>query len=90
LVSPHRRSTDVPGLAPSDRVVECPDGFLDRRVVVVAVGLVDVDCVHPQAVEAIVEFLFDRFPREPPRVGVVVVHLEVTLRGDDRLVASPF
>jgi hypothetical protein len=51
------------------------------------VGLIEVDRVHPEPVERGVQFLLDGLPREPARVGVVVVHLEVTLRRDDALLA---
>jgi len=52
------------------------------------VNLVQVERVHAEAVERRVEFLLDGLPREATGVGVVLVHLEEHLRGDDHLVPT--
>ena len=53
LVGVHRRRASVANPAPSNGVVEGSQRRLDRCVVVPAVGLVEVDRLHPQSVETV-------------------------------------
>jgi len=87
LVGPHRGGAEVPYLPAPHGVVERGQRLLDRRVVVPPVDLIQVDRVHPEPIEAVLQLLFDRLPREPARVRVRLVHLAVHLGGDGEPVA---
>jgi hypothetical protein len=65
-----------------NQVVEGPQGLLKRRVFVVAVALVEVDVVDPEALERVVALLGDVLAREPTVVWSVP-HREVHLRGKE-------
>src|SRR3954454_19865450 len=58
--------------------------LLQRRLLVVAMALVEVDVVHPQALQRAVDLLVDLLAREP---SVLVRHREVELGGDAEGVA---
>lgn len=53
------RDTDVVAFARTDDVGEGAHGFFQRRLVVVAMGLVDIDVVHLQAPERAVDGFHD-------------------------------
>jgi len=81
-MGPHRGRAEIADLFPANGVVEDPYRLLDGGLVVPAVGLVEVDRLHPQAIEAVRELLLDGLPREPARVRVLV-HPPVDRGGDD-------
>ena len=60
---------------------------VDQYLWVPVMNLIEVDRVHPEAIEAVCEFLFDRLAREPLGVRIVRSHLSSDLRGDDLFVA---
>jgi len=62
----HRRGAEVPGLAGLDHVVQRLERLLDRRGVVPAVDLVEVDVIGAQPPQARVDLRQDRL-RESPR-----------------------
>jgi hypothetical protein len=82
----HRRRADVARLAGLDDVVERLERLLDRRAVVPAVDLVEVDVVHAQAAKAVVDLGHDRSAGQAAAVGALM-HLAVDLGGDHHLVA---
>ena len=61
---------DVVDLALADEVVEGPHGLFERGLVVVAVGLEQIDVVGLQPLQRRVERLDDVLAREAPVVGV--------------------
>ncbi len=61
--------------------------FLDRRVVVPTVDLVEIDVIHAEAAQARVDLGEDRFARQPGAVRAGA-HPAINLGGDDDLVAA--
>jgi len=61
--------------------------LLDRRRVIKAVDLVEVDVVHPEPRQAGVDLGEDRLARQPGAVGARP-HAPIDLGGDDDLVAA--
>ena len=68
LPGEHRRGADVAGLARLHDVVQGLQRLLDRRLVVPAVDLVQVDVVGAEPPEARVDLRQDRLPRQAPAV----------------------
>src|SRR5918997_2775743 len=68
-------------LALPDEVVERPHGLLERRLLVVAVALVEVHVFHPETPERRVALLRDVLAREAPVVRPLP-HRKVDLRGE--------
>jgi hypothetical protein len=65
----HRRGAEVAGLAGLHDVVEGLERLLDRRRVVHAVDLVEVDVVGAEPAEAVVDLGEDRLARQTGAVG---------------------
>ena len=68
LLGPPLRDAHVQHLALADQVVEGAQGLLQRRLVVVAVGLVQVDVVGPQPAQRAVRGLHDVLAGQAPVV----------------------
>ena len=83
----HRRGADVAGLAGLDDVVQRFERLLDRRVVVQAVDLVEIDVVHAEPAQAVVDLGHDRLARQAGAVRAGA-HPAIDLGGDDDLVAA--
>ncbi|MNN57154.1 hypothetical protein D3C81_1721230 [compost metagenome] len=58
----HRRGADIACFAGLHHVVERFQGFFDRRVVIPAVNLQDIDIVHAKASQAVVDRTQDLRP----------------------------
>ena len=82
----HRGGAEVAGLAGPDHVVQRLHRLLDRRVVVPAVDLVEVDVVDAEPGQRGVDLAHDRDPGQPGPVGPGS-HPAVHLGRDDHLVA---
>ena len=65
LIGPHRTRPDVSHLAASDEIVQGLHCFLDRRFLVEAVYLQQVDIVGLEALERSVHGVEDRCSRKP-------------------------
>jgi hypothetical protein len=81
LLGPPLGDPDVQRLAGADHVGERLHRLLERRLVVVAVGLVEVDVVQAQAPQRRVDALADVLARQADVVGAVA-HGAVDLRED--------
>ncbi len=82
----HAARADVAGFAGSHDVVERGKRFFDRRFVIPAVDLVEVDVIGAEAAEAVIDFGEDCFAREAGAVDIGP-HAAVDLRGEDDRVA---
>jgi hypothetical protein len=87
LLGPPLRDPDVERLAGADDVGERLHRLLERRLVVVAVGLVEVDVVQAEAPQRGVDALPDVLAREADLVGTVA-HRPVDLGEDLQPVAG--
>ena len=86
----HAARADVASLAGLHHVVERGERFFDRRFVIPAMDLVEVDVVGAEAAEAVVDFGEDRFAREAGAVRVGP-HAAVDLGGEhDRIARGHF
>src|SRR5205823_4415565 len=61
--------------------------LLDRRVVVETVDLIEVDIIHAEPTQAVVDLGEDRFTRQPGAIGAGT-HPAIDFGGDDDLVAA--
>jgi hypothetical protein len=77
---------EIADLARLDQVVECFEGLLQRRGVVIAVDLVEVDVVGAEPGEAVIDLGHDRLAGEPFAVGAGP-HGVAQLGGDHHVVA---
>ena len=82
----HRRRADIAGLAGLDDIVQRFERLLDRRLVVPAMDLVEVDIIHAEAAEALIDLDHDRFARQAGAIGSGS-HAAVDFGRDDDLVA---
>ena len=82
----HAGSADVERLAGAHDVVQRAQRLFDRRVVIEAVDLIEVDVIGAEAAQAGVDGVVDVFAREAALVGVVAHRVE-DLGGDDDAVA---
>ena len=87
LIRVHARRADVARLAALHDVVQRFDRLLDRRVVVPAMDLIQIDVVGAEAAQRVVDRFHDVFARQAAVVRLVVPDREEDLRGDDDLVA---
>ena len=87
LPGEHGGGSDVARLAHAHHIVERLERFLDRRLVIPAVGLVQVEIVDAQAFEAGIDRTEDVLARKPALVGLSP-HRHVDLAGDHHLVAA--
>ena len=69
LPSVHRRGADIAGLAGLDDIVQRFERLLDRRLVVPAVDLVEVDIIHAEAAKTVVDLDHDRLARQAGAIG---------------------
>ncbi len=86
LPGEHRRGADIARLARLHDVVQRLHRFLDRRGIVPAVDLVEIDIVHPQPRQAVVHRLHQRLARQTARIGGLLPGQE-SLGRDHNLVA---
>ena len=82
----HRGSADVAGLAGADDIVQRLQRLLDRRIIVEAVDLIEIDIVDAEPGQAAVDAIHDVLARQAAVVDVGA-HRHVDLGGDDHLVA---
>src|ERR1051325_8065028 len=82
----HARGAEVAGLAGFDDVVQRLERLLDRRVMVEAVDLKEVDVLHAEAAEGGVDGVHDVLAGEAAAVRTLA-DLEEALRGDHRFLA---
>jgi hypothetical protein len=61
--------------------------LLDRRVAVETMDLIEVDIIHTEPTQAVVDLGEDRFARKPGAIGART-HPAVHLGGDDNLVSA--
>src|SRR5262249_54357332 len=61
--------------------------FLDRRVMVETVDLIEVDMIHAEPTQAIVDLDEDRLPRKPGTIRAGT-HPAINLGGDHNLIAT--
>src|SRR5437016_11084610 len=83
----HRRRADIAGLAGLDDVVQRFDRLLDRRVVVPAMDLIEIDVIGAEAPQARIDFGHDRLARQAGAIGARP-HPAIDLGSDDDLVSS--
>jgi len=83
----HRRGADVARLSRIDDIVERVKCLLDRRLVVPAMDLVEIEVISTETPEAGVDLLHDRLARQPMPVRSRA-HSAINLGGDDDFVAS--
>src|SRR5947199_10841648 len=81
----HRRRADIAGLAGLDDVVKRFERLLDRRVVVPAMDLVEVDVIRAEAPQARIDLAHDRLPGQAGAIGSRP-HPAIDLGSDDNLV----
>ena len=86
LPGPHARRADVARLAGAHDVVERQERFLDRRLGIPAMDLIEVHVVGPETAQRAVDGGHQVFPREPAIVRIVGHRVE-RLGGEDRMVA---
>ncbi len=83
----HRRRADIAGLAGLDDVVERFERLLDRRVVVPAMDLVEVDVIGAEALQARIDLAHDRLARKAGAIRSRP-HPAIDFGSDDNLVPS--
>jgi hypothetical protein len=82
----HRGGADIAGLACLDDIVQRLQRLLDRRRIVEAVDLVEIDVVGAEAAQAVVDLVEDRLARQAGAVGAGP-HAVEHLGGEHDLVA---
>src|SRR5205823_6639221 len=87
LPSIHRRGADIARLARLHDVVQCLERFLDRRLVIPAMNLVEVDVIHAEPAQAGVDLAHDCFARQAAAVRTGA-HPAIYLGRNDHLVAA--
>ena len=87
LPGPHRRSTDVTSLARLHHIMECFHGFFNWRGGVKAMNLIQVDVVHAQAAQAVVDLGHYCFAREACGIAPFA-HGAVNFGGYDNFIAK--
>src|SRR6266851_678168 len=87
LPSVHRRGADIACLARLDDIVQRLEGLLDRRFMVPAVDLIEIDVVGAETPEAGVDLHHDGLARQPSAIRPRT-HPAIDLGGDDDLVAT--
>src|SRR6516164_5127849 len=88
LPSVHRGGADIARFTGLNDIVQRFEHLLDRRVVVETMDLIEVDIIHTEPTQAVVDLGEDRFSRKPGAIGAGT-HPAVHLGGDDNLVAAP-
>ena len=83
----HRRGADIAGLAGLHDIVQRFERLLDRRLVVETVDLIEVDIVHAEPAQAVVDLGEDRLARQAGAIGAGT-HPAVDLGRDHHLVAA--
>src|SRR6185295_10143090 len=83
----HGRRSDIAHLAGLHYVMQRFKRFFDRRLVIPAVGLIQVHVVGSETTQALVEFIKDFFAREALAIRLVA-HLGMHLSRDDNGFAS--
>src|SRR6202035_6117982 len=83
----HRRGADITCLARLDDIVQRFERLLDRRFMVPAVDLVEIDVISTETTEAGIDLHHDRLARQPSAIRTRA-HPTIDLRGDDDLVAT--
>ncbi|MCY1242391.1 hypothetical protein D3C81_1868730 [compost metagenome] len=81
------RNADVQRLALLHRSGQCAGGFFQRGVRIEAVGIKDVDVVHAQALQALVEAGQHVLARTAALTVRAGPHVPTGLAGNDQLVA---
>lgn len=76
--------TPVEDLALANHILDCLEGFLERRLRVVAVAIPDVDVGQLEALKARVNAVHDVLARQPSIVRGLA-HRPEGLRGDDKI-----
>src|SRR5271169_3667102 len=82
----HRRRADITGLAGLDDVVWRFERLFDRRVVVPAMDLVEIDVIGAEAPKAGIDLVHDRLARQAGTIGSRP-HPAIHFVGADDLVA---
>jgi hypothetical protein len=82
----HRRGSDVANLSSLDHVVQRLKRLFDRRFVIEAMDLIEVDVIHAEPGQAGVDLDKDRLARQPGAIGARA-HAAVNLGRDYHFVA---
>ena len=83
----HGGRADVADLARLDDVVQCFERFLNRRVIVPAMDLVEVDVIGAESLQAGVDLSHDRLARQAGAIRAGA-HPAIDLGGDHDLLAA--
>ena len=67
-------------------IVQGLERLFDRRLVIPAMDLIEIDIIHAEPAEAVVDLGHDRLARKALAIGVLP-HLPVDLGGQDKLIA---